>query len=140
MKNIKYLWLLSPLVIVFPFLLIAAEGELEEWETILIGLVVIAVAQIVRWVVQLIKKEKIHKRWAYIIALLTSIVLAVFLKMPALPPFPGWEGFFAWLGDIVGAIDGVLFWAVFIYNIVLPELLDKLGDIIEKRLKLRVRG
>jgi len=140
MKNIKYLWLLSPLVIVFPFLLLAAKGDLAEWEVILIGLVVVAVAQIVRWIVQLIKKEKLGKRWAYIIALVVSLVLSIALRFPAVPPFPGWENLFTWLQDIVEAIDGVLFWAIFIYNIVLPELLDKLGDIIEKRLKLRVKG
>lgn len=140
MKNIKYLWLLTPLVIVFPILVIAAQGDLAEWEKILIGLVVIAVAQIVRWIVQLVKKEKLNKRWAYIIALLVSLVLAVFLRMPAIPPFPGWDQFFTWLQDVIGAIDGVLFWAILIYNIVLSDLLKKLGDIIEKAFALKVNG
>lgn len=116
------------------------NGELAEWEVILISLVVVAVAQIVRWIIQLIKKQKLNKRWAYIIALVVSLVLSIALRFPAVPPFPGWEKFFEWFGQVIDAIDGVLFWAILIYNIVLPELLDKLGDIIEKTLKLRVKG
>lgn len=139
-KYLKYLAVLSPLVIVLPLLLIAANGELAEWEKIIIGLLVVAVAQAVRWFLQIFKKEKLNKRWAYVIALVTSFVLAIAFRFPALPPFPGWDGIFKWLGEVVNVIDGVLFWAFAIYNIVLPELLDKLGDIIEQKLGLKVRG
>jgi hypothetical protein len=139
-RRIRYVVVLLPLIILLPLLLIAATGDLEEWEKILIGLVVIAVAQVVRWILQLIKQKKLNKRWAYIIAIGTSFVLALVLKLPTLPAFPGWDQFFSWLGDVVKAIDGVLFWAMAIYNVVLPELLDKLGDVIEQRFQLRVKG
>jgi hypothetical protein len=138
--RIRYVVLLLPLVILLPFMLIAANGSLNEGEKIIIGLVIIAVAQIVRWLLQLWKKEKLNKRWAYVIAIAVSFVLALVFRFPALPPFPGWDQFFTWLGDVVKTIDGVIFWAIAIYNIFLPELLDKLGDIIEQRFQLRVKG
>lgn len=139
-SKIRYLAILLPLIIIVPLLLIAASGELEDWEVFLISLLVVAVAQIVRWVVQLLKKEKMNKRVAYIIALVVSIALAALLRMPTIPPFPGWDKFFTWINEIVDSIDGLMFWAVLIYNLFLPELLKKLEDIIEKKLILKVGG
>jgi hypothetical protein len=115
-------------------------GGLEEWEVVLIGLAVTFVAQLVRWIIQVVKKQKISKAWAYVISLLTSFALALALRIPIFPSWTGFEFFFDWLAGVFQSIQGVIFWATLIYNIVLAQVFDKLGDIIERKLSLRVRG
>lgn len=140
MKRFKYVLALSPLIILLPFALMAQNGGLEEWEVILIGLVVSAVAQAVRWIVQLIGKKQLHKRWAYIISLAVAFVLAVAMRAPVLLAWSGFENVFEWLTALIQSIQGVIFWAALIYNIVLADLFDKLGDVLERKYNLKVRG
>lgn len=131
-------WFLLPLLILYPLAIIAAGGELTEVQVILIGLAAVGITQVIGWIVKA-KGKKIGKRTLTFVVIGASGILSIVLRVPDLPPWNP-DDFFGWLSAMLDVIDGIVFFATVIYNVLLHEVLKRAGDWVEKQTGFRVNG
>lgn len=86
--------------------------------------------------------EKMGKRWLTALTFGLSILLSLIFRPVLVPEFPAYAGdaqafaqaLVAWGGTILALASGIVAYATTLYNILLAEVLTKVGNMVEDAL------